>query len=259
MQKEFQALLDEIAALLPAYFSDRFISGYLHGSVYYGDAIPGVSDLDYMVILTNLTEADKAWLRQTARELERLFPVAAEVHLNTCTLDELRSQSFTRFALTYNATLHAGQDALAMLTSEGITAPSPNAAFAKARLDFARQCFQQALMGETPACTGPLPTETPFILRKFARYFVVIEGAYFLMCRDLFCGFRTVDVLPALMNGCLEYRDMLLLTEAILSAPENQILTPDEYLCRIQPLVMWMFAQIENTNQNNLFKVLIEK
>ena len=177
MQNEFRPLLDNVATLCQEYFGSRLIGGYLHGSILYGDAIPGVSDLDYMLVLTAHANADQAWLRETARALEEQYPIADEVHLTPITIDELRSQSFARFALTHNATLHIGQDALAILAADGVSIPVPDAAFAKGRLDFARHCFQQALGNKPPDCTGPLPTESCYVLRKFARYFVIIEGA----------------------------------------------------------------------------------
>lgn len=246
MQKEFRPLLDSVAAVCQDYFGPRLIAGYLHGSILYGDAIPGVSDLDYMLVLTDLSEADKSWLRDTAHTLELQHSVAAEVHLSPCTLDDLRAQSFARFALTYNAGLHLGQDPLAMLAAEGETVPAPDTAFAKSRLEFARHCFQQALRNETPDCTGPLPNEPCYILRKFARYFVVIEGAYYLMSKGQFESFRPQSVLSALTERFPSHVETLILTNTILDAPTNQSLSPSEYLLRIEPLVMEMFDKIAN-------------
>ncbi len=247
MQNEFRPLLDNVATLCQEYFGSRLIGGYLHGSILYGDAIPGVSDLDYMLVLTAHANADQAWLRETARALEEQYPIADEVHLTPITIDELRSQSFARFALTHNATLHIGQDALAILAADGVSIPVPDAAFAKGRLDFARHCFQQALGNKTPDCTGPLPTESCYVLRKFARYFVIIEGAYYLMTKGKFRSFRSTDVLPSLMACFPQHQDALQLTQMILDDPKISHLLPAEYLRRIKAFVTEMFSSIEST------------
>lgn len=247
MQDEFRPLLEKVAALCQEYFGSRLIAGYLHGSILYGDAIPGVSDLDYMLVLSALTDADLTWLRETAHALEAQYPAAGEVHLSPMTMEDLRGQSFARFALAHNAALHMGQDALAILAADSVTVPSPDAAFAKGRLDFARRCFQQALDNQTPDCTGPLPTENCYILRKFARYFVVIEGAYFLMCKGKFHSFRSADVLPRLRECFPQHQDTLHLTQMILNNPKAYDLLPTDYLRQIKSLVAEMFSAIERT------------
>lgn len=245
MQKEFQPLLSELAVLLPVQFGDRLVSGYLHGSILYGDAIPGVSDLDYVVILAEPSEADRRWLQALSQSLEGRYPAAAQVHLTPVSPEDLRSRAFLRFALAHNAALHLGQDALALLAALGIAVPAADAAFAQGRLAFARHCFQQALRGETPDCTGPLPDESPFRLRKFARYFVVIEGAYCLMSLGRFRSFRPGEVLAGLDEAFPEHLGLLSLTRTILSDPHQHDLLPDEYLRQLEPLMQDMFHAIE--------------
>lgn len=246
MQNEFHPLLNSVASKCQNHFGKRLIAGYLHGSILYGDAIPGVSDLDYLLVLTSLTDDDKVWLFETAHAVELEYPIAAEVHLSPVTMDDLRNQSFARFALMHNAALHMGQDALSLLAVEGVTIPTPDASFAKGRLDFARHCFQQALRGETPDCTGPLPDENCYILRKFTRYFVVIEGAYYLMSKGLFRSFRSVDVLPALTELLPQHQETLQYAQNLLTTPNKYNDLPMDYIYQIEPLVTEMFSFIEH-------------
>ncbi len=244
MQELFRPLVEAVQEKIPAAFGSRCLASYLHGSIRVGDAVPGVSDLDYMFILSDgPTEADQVWLRETERLLQKRYPVVAQVHLSPLSVVDLQDNAFARFALRYNAMRLHGEDVLASLEAAGIPTPAPDAAFAKGRLGFARACLEQALAGQEPDCTGPLPVGDAWVARKYARYFVVIEGAYFLMAQGLFRSFEVTEVMPALYAVCQDFREQLCITARVLEDPAGT--DSHAYLLIIAPLVAWMHQQIE--------------
>lgn len=204
MQKEFKPLVEEATALCKNYFAQKLLAAYLHGSVATGDAIPYVSDLDYYIVISEeLRDEDNRSLERIKNELRQKYPVANGIHLSAHSVADLAKDKFARFALKYNSALYFGSDIVKKLDNCESEKFEPNAKTAKGRLDFARQCFYQALDSKQPACTGEIPADTYYASRKYARYFVIIEGAYFLMSKNDFESFEKNDVL----NKLYKYAD----------------------------------------------------
>lgn len=247
MQKEFLPIVEEATSRCQGYFAERFIASYLHGSINRSDAVPGVSDLDYYVVIADpLQDTDERWLHVTEEELQRKYPIVEGVHVSVHTLEELKEDRFGRFMLAYNARLWAGEDIVKALNASGCDTYEPNEHVAKARLAFARQCFSEAVNHQQPACTGELPENTYYIARKYARYFVVIEGAYYLMSQGRFTSFAKEEVLEQLCELTEGFNRALELTKRVLDDPEKANVSHDRYLSEIGPLVNWMFDQVED-------------
>ena len=243
LQPAFLNLVNASLCAAKAAFGERLCAFYLHGSVAMGDAIPGLSDLDALLILRDaVTDADRTQQSELQASLQARFPVAEEVHLNVMSAGDLAQNSFACFALKYNATLLYGSD-----VTGALPCPAPDKEMAKSRLAFARQCFDEALRGEQPACTGPLPEDTYYRARKYARYFVVIEGAYYLMAQNTFTSFRKEDVLPALKAAAPQFSQALTLTESVLYDAQNAKVDAQTFLSAILTLVNWMFNQIDKS------------
>lgn len=246
MQKEFRPLVEEAATLCKNYFAERFLAFYLHGSVAAGDAVPHVSDLDcYVVISQDLTCADEQYLEQMENELQQKYPLINGIHLAVHSVRELAKDQFARFVLKYHSMLYLGSDIAGELDDSGCEKAEPDAAMAKGRLAFARQCFAQAVNHEQPVCTGEIPEDTFYASRKFARYFVVVEGAYFLMSQNKFESFEKEDVLSKLYQYTSGFEKELDMTREILEDPQKAGIPSEEFLERIRALVMWMFDRIE--------------
>ena len=246
IQPEFRDLVDEALGAAREWLGQRFLAAYLHGSVEKGDAVPGVSDLDLAFIASQRDrEEDGAWLRGLCDSLEREYPVIDEAHITLMSLNELRENRFARFAYTVNASRIAGEDAAAALNAEDEQRYLPDKRMAKMRLGFAKQCFEDALEGKTPACTGPLPVNAHDAVRKLARYFVVIEGAYFLMARGRFQSFYADDVLKRLAEEAGGFAEEIELARCVLVYSAEAGIKPQTLLRRIEPLVRWMFEEIE--------------
>lgn len=242
LQPEFRPLVNAALAAAQAALGSRLCAFYLHGSVAMGDAIPKISDLDAMLILQDAVTADDlAWQKDAQARLAAQYPVCEDIHLTMMSKSDLAGNSFACFALRFNAFLLCGTDAAAQYPC-----PAPDAAMAKSRLAFARQCFDDALAGKQPACTGPLPEDTMYRARKFARYFVIIEGAYYLMSQGRFTSFAAKDVLPALHDAAPQFSEALRITEAVLRDAKNAGIASQDYLYTIFMLVKWMFDQIDN-------------
>ncbi len=247
MQKEFQPLVDEAIIRVTKYFGERFLAAYLHGSLNYGDAVPGISDMDcYIIISDYLNGYDKSWISDNEHDLQKKYPIINGVHLSTHSAEEVKKDAYTRFMLKYNSSLYSGIDIVEVFNTEefGIIKPDKNAA--KMRLRFAEQCFTDALNGKQPACTGELPKNTYYITRKFARYFVIIEGAYWLMSINKFNSFKKEQVLMGLRENCPEFNDILDLTENALLNPVRAGIPHEEFLIKIRPFMLMIFKSISN-------------
>lgn len=248
MQKEFTPLVEEAAMFCKKYFMEKLLAIYLHGSIATNDAIPYVSDLDcYIVTSKELSNKDKKYLEQTECELQLKYPIINGVHLSAHSAKNLMEDPFARFLLKYNSILYIGNDIVKRLDESGCEKFEPNAKMAKGRLAFARQCFQQALEDKQPMCTGELPSDTYYISRKYARYFVIIEGAYFLMSQNQFESFDQKEILNKLYQHTDEFKQELDITCLILENPKKAGIKHIEFLKQIRPLVEWMFHQIDQS------------
>ena len=248
MQEEFVPVVEMLESECKEYFGERICTAYLHGSIDKQDAVYGISDLDYYLILHDaIAPADIAWSQNTTKKLEKQFCSVDEVHLSIQWIEGLRDDPFTRFILSHNATLRIGMPIEAVQESRGYVSFSPDKQLAKMRLGFARQCFCDALHDKQPACTGDLPENLYYASRKLARYFIVVEGAYFLMSRNIFSGFDKACVLAGLKAEAPSFSCVLGMAESVLDDPVHAHIEPAKFLEEVRPLVEWMFEEIDRS------------
>lgn len=249
MQSEFVPLVEEAAAECINYFKDRLCAFYLHGSIAFNEAIPNVSDMDsYIVVSGDINDKDKKHFIDTEVWLQKKYPVVNGVHLNIHSQEELKGDKFARFILRYNSVLYYGEDIVKRVEENGCERMLPNTETAKSRLSFAKQCFSEALNGKQPANTGEIPTDPYYASRKFAKYFVIIEGAYFLMSENRFSSFENEAViceLRKLQSSSSEFENILDVTEKVLYNPLEAKVSANEYLKIIQPFVEYIFDKTE--------------
>lgn len=246
LQNPFMQLSYAAVSTCVDILGDTLLAFYLHGSALHGDAIVGVSDLDCCLIVAHaLDNRQTAALIDTERSLQARYPVASEVHLNVYTIDALQQDSFARFLLRHNAAILYGKNVVDILEAQGYITPRPDAQLAKSRLPFARDCFRDACIGKQPACTGKLPDNPYLQTRKFARYFVVLEGAYWLMTQGIFTTFDKTTVLRDLKKHLPEFCDVFTQTERILQNPLQTTMPPKQFLSHIRPFVERIFSDIE--------------
>ena len=248
MQEEFVPVVEMLESECKAYFGERICTAYLHGSIDKQDAVYGISDLDYYLILHDaIAPADIAWSQNTAKKLENQFCAVDEVHLSIQWIEGLRDDPFTRFILSHNATLRIGMPIEAVQESRGYVSFSPDKQLAKMRLGFARRCFSDAIQNRQSACTGDLPSNPYYASRKLVRYFIVVEGAYFLMSRNKFSGFDKACVIADLKAEAPAFCCVLDMAESVLVDPVNANIEPAKFLEEVRPLVEWMFEEIDRS------------
>lgn len=246
MQSEYIPLVNELENECRLHFADRLVSAYVHGSIDKQDAVYGVSDLDYYIVVAeDIKTEDLKWREEIKTQLQQRFDIVDEVHLTMRSVEALKDDPYTRFILSYNATLRMGQAIECIPVYQNCECYSPSKEVAKMRLSFAMQCFAEALQQKQPQCTGKLPSDTYYAARKLARYFIIVEGAYFLMTRNRFCGFDKDYVLTALRECATGFHDALNMASAVLSDPLRAQIDQETFIKKAQPLVEWMFCEIQ--------------
>jgi predicted nucleotidyltransferase len=242
IQPEYRPGLALLGERLVAYFGDRLAAIFLTGSVAFHEAVPGVSDIDLFIFLTDEPgDEDTAWFDATLVELTALEPLLAECHRNLFSLARLEREEFWRYACRYNALQVYGSDVLAALEAHGVVIPAPSPAWARARAGFTRRILASLRGGVVPDYLYTPPADPHLAARKLARYFVIVEGAYLLMADGAFTSFRTADVLPALRTRYPQWADLWETTAALLDDPH---LTAGAYLPHLLPFVEWMVDRI---------------
>ncbi|MAE61536.1 MAG: hypothetical protein CMJ49_09295 [Planctomycetaceae bacterium] len=246
IQPEFQPLVTAADRHGRLRFGPRVAAAYLAGSVAAGEAWPTASDLDWFVFLHDEpAPADHTWRRRQQKRLQRDFPAAAEVHLNLFSQDRLRQDTFSRFILRYNAVRIRGDNIIAALQRQGVRTPRPSRRLAKSRLPFVRRCLSEALAGRRPPALATLPADPFLAARKLARNFVIVEGAFALMCRSSFQSFKQEAVLQGLRRTSRRWRPLCRMTEAILRDPYRAQVQPDDLMVEVKPFMNWAITLTE--------------
>mgnify|MGYP001236022580 CR=1 FL=1 len=127
IQAEYRAALIEAGEALIAYFGGRLLAIYLTGSIMTGDALPGVSDVDWFMFITGEpTEEESAWCRELARDITTRYPAVVDFHLTPYPLARLEGDSFWRFAVRHRAIRLYGRDLPAVLEARGLVVDAPS-------------------------------------------------------------------------------------------------------------------------------------
>ena len=218
----------------------------MHGSIDKQDAIPGLSDLDYFLLVRDLVlPEDETWINEMKQLLQARYREIDEIHLTVKPVADLSDDPFTRFILSQNAALRMGIPIEEIKAYKACIWYYPDSCISKMRLAFARDCFHSALKGKQVACTGGIPENAYYAARKLARYFVVIEGAYFLMTRGAYRGFDKENVLLGLHEEVPQFSQQIEMASRVLSNPIEAGVTGKAFLQQIQPMVEWMFDEIK--------------
>ena len=246
IQAEFKAVIQTMITKCENYFQNRLVAIYLNGSIHNNEAVMGVSDIDAWVIIgEKLNDIDKNWVEENEKHLDTNFDVVKGVHFNLTSISQFKENTFARFALKYNASLIYGKDIIKEIENAGAVKFLPNKAMAKGRLDFAIKCFEDALTGRCPACLDEIPTNTYFASRKFARYFIIVEGVYFLMSKGVFETYKKERVLEQLKMYATDYSEILDISHSVLENSIETNIKHTDYIQIIKPFVEWMFDEVQ--------------
>ena len=179
------------------------------------------------------------------KRLKDEFPAASEVHLNLFSQERLQREGFWRFILRYNGDRVRGPNLIAAFERQGIRTPRPSRKLAKSRVPFVHRCLSEALAGRCPPALAGLPKDPFLASRKLARNFVIVEGAFALMCQRAFRSFRQEAVLQGLRETTRRWRPLLRKTEAILTDPYRAGIRPDDLMAEVEPFVKWAIILTE--------------
>lgn len=241
-QQGFQEAVDYVTEQCKGYFSDRLLAIYIAGSVYTNEAVQGESDLDYWGVTSELSEQDRIWIKQIEENASYQFPRINGFHINFRSFNSVKKETFTRLILEVNSKLYYGSDVIARIN---LTDSLDRIAMAKQRLPFARKCLHDALQKKCPESIDKIPENTYYASRKYARYFIVVEGAYFLMCKNSFENFCQEQIVRQLKENIYGFNDVLDLALRVLNEPIKTGVAHEEFLQLIKPVTERFFDEIE--------------
>jgi hypothetical protein len=104
----------------------------------------------------------------------------------------------------------------------------------------------ESLAGRCPPSLAGLPSDPFLATRKLARNFVIVEGAFVLMCLGAFKSFGQEAVLRGLRGASHRASRLLDTTAAILSDPYQAQVRPRAFLKDVHPFMDWAITVIEN-------------
>lgn len=244
IQPEFRPALRYLGKQIIAYFGNRLQAIYLGGSIAFGEALVGVSDADWWMFLADEPhECELAWCRDLQHTLTTRFPEIAEYHLTPYSLARLEQEAFWRYAFRHNAIQLYGDDVLSAMEARGIHIDTPNRVFAINRLRWMKPLLESLQHGTVPPYLYPTPETPCHAIRKLARYFVILDGAYLLMAEGKFSSFRAKVVLPSLRATFPAWKSLYDMTALVLNDPSAISFTQEEYL---EQLIPFFAAAIEH-------------
>ncbi|MEK7641622.1 MAG: hypothetical protein AAB365_01355 [Patescibacteria group bacterium] len=90
VQGEYIPLVADVLSLAQTKLTTNLRSVYIRGSVSVGRAVPGISDLDSVIVVYHsVSAAELAWFSQEARLLEKKYPHVTFVDITVLTLDQI--------------------------------------------------------------------------------------------------------------------------------------------------------------------------
>lgn len=246
MQREFQPALDDALAFCAARFGGRLRATYLSGSVAFGEAWPGVSDVDwFMFVDSEPREDDLSWCENRARSLTENHAAVGKFALNLHSIERLAREPIWRFILRYNSIRLAGSDVLMELEKRGIDTPAPTSDLAQSRLGWMEKLADAAGKGQFSEVAFPLPDDPFMATRKLARWLVLVEGAHLLMADGAFVSFRQADILQRLRSCYPAWEHLLAKTVTILRDPFTAAILPDNFIPEAVEFLRWGISRIK--------------
>ncbi len=247
IQAEFRPAIRRALKLCTDRFGEDLKAIYLGGSVAFGEALAGVSDVDWwMFQKLEPDEGDSSWRKVNESVLNEIYPVANGFHLSLFSLDRLRKETIWRFIFRHNSIRLHGTDIISELEEEGIHTPAPSREWAQSRIGWLEKITSAALDGRFSEEVLPLPQNPCLATRKLARWFIILEGAHLLMAEDAFRSFRQKDVLQQLGSLYSQWACLFAITERILVDPFAAGISPDTFIDRVAPFMRWAIQRIKD-------------
>lgn len=178
IQSDYRPALIEAGEAVTAYFGERLLAIYLTGSIMTGEALPGVSDVDWFMFLEGEpTEEELFWCHELVDDITSRYPAVVDFLLTPYPLARLEQDSFWRFAVRHRAIRLYGRDLPADLQARGLVVDAPSRAMALGRQQWMQRILGDLQQGTVPTYLYQEPADPHLAMRKLARYFVIVEGA----------------------------------------------------------------------------------
>lgn len=247
IQTEFRPAIRRALKLCMDRFGEDLKAIYIGGSVAFGEALAGVSDVDWWMFQElEPSESDKSWRREKESMLNERYPVVNGFHLSLSSLDRLREEPIWRFIFRYNSVRLHGTDVISELEKEGIHTPAPSRELAQSRIGWLEKITNATVDGRLSEVEFPLPQNPCLATRKLAKWFVILEGAHLLMADCAFSSFRQRDVLQQLMSLYPQWTCLFTITQRILENPFSAGIPPDTFISHVTPFMRWAIERIRN-------------
>ena len=230
MQTAFAPAVREAVTACRDHFGGELSAFYLAGSVAFGEAWPGVSDVDSFAFLQREpSDEDLEWARHLSQELADRHKPVDHYALTVCSVDRLRREHIWRFILRDNSERLSGHDLIGALAVEGVSTALPDRSLAESRLPWLRKLVEATAVGRFSEVVFKLPEDPALASRKLARWLILVEGAHLLMADGGFVSFRQNDILRQLQEHYPDWSPMFETTTAILKDPYAAAVPPDAF------------------------------
>lgn len=247
IQAEFRPAIQLALKLCTDRFGESLRAIYIGGSVAFGEALAGVSDVDWWMFQElEPNESDKSWCRDKGSMLNERYPVVNGFHLSLLALDRLREETIWRFIFRYNSVRLHGTDIISELEKEGIHTPAPSRELAQSRIGWLEKITNAAVDGSFSEVAFPLPQNPCLATRKLAKWFVILEGAHLLMADCAFSSFRQRDVLQQLRSLYPQWTYLFTITQRILEDPFAADIPPGTFINHVTPFMRWAIQRIRD-------------
>jgi len=247
IQPEFVPVIDDLKAVCLRRFGEKLNAIHLAGSVAVGEALAGVSDLDWFMFCDDEpTDAETGWCRKKEADLAVQYPQVNGFHLNLHPVARLEGDVSWRFIVRYTSVRLHGADILSELEKRGIHTPTPEESqrLAAHRIPGVSRRIESVMRGEPPEDLPPLPADPVLASRKLARNFLLVEGGYVLMAMGRFRSFRQADVLPRLGALFPEWQSLFTATERILAYPWTANVSSESYAKELSRFFSWVAMRV---------------
>lgn len=200
IQNEYKDQVEDVVNFLVSEFNPHVLAIYIGGSVWNNEAIPYVSDVDINMIMEyNIDSKNK--IDAFLKELRSRYCFSAEIHINVYSIDFLAKNPMMRFIIIHNSGLLYGINIVKQINDKSSDSVVPSVDAYMKRRDFAIKCFKDLVDERVKLDNiGLLPADEQYASRKIVQYFLVIEGAYYLMKMGRFISFETALILEQLRS-----------------------------------------------------------
>lgn len=251
LQPEFRPAVEQAMKASVERLRPDLAAVYLSGSVAWGEAWPGASDVDWFVFLDrDPLDEDERWAKDLAEGLAKTHSAVAEFGFHLNSVDRLRREQIWRFILRHNSRRLEGRDLITELEEDGIETPAPDRELARSRIGWLERLVKATEEGRFSEAVIKLPDDPGLATRKLARWLILVEGAHVLMADGGFVSFRQDAVLDQLEKLYPQWGPVIETTRRVLQDPTAAGVKPEEFSRNSADFLRWGIAHIKQSGRD---------